>query len=618
MPILLKSLQGVGYALPASCKVNEKINEDSTLDLTIKENRYTFDAIGSITKMWTITNVSGPNDKREFRIVMLDKSSTGTKEVLTLKARLIELDDLNCKRVYEVYNGSFTGRKYFDLVFKNTGYKYKLHSNVYASSFENLGNNDTNLDLFKKGLERYNLEFEYDVASKTFHLFERVQREADYFIKAGVNANNVKVQEDATKCYTFIRGYGGFDDQQTFNEASLQFEYTDPLANVIGKREAPPIVDGRITKEDTLKRAMELAIAESRTLSISLDFVALRNKFPEAVPKIGDVVRVVDELIGVNDLVRIVEITTEYDVYNRIIKQDVVLGDFRLQDKYMKAVNNAANYVKAMKTNKSDPTKDAKQLQAEVRANTKTAGQLLGATEKLAAKQKETDGKSITTKNGTITHDFTSKSSIRNIKSIGTIGDSVAKGTLAKTNFTQMLAKKIKAKSSNLAVSGATMSTNKDNSIYDQATKIKGDLIILQGTDDDWTNNISIGTDKTDIKTFYGAFYSAVNVIKKNNPKAKIVVMTATKQCYMNGNTVKRRDTDKNDLGLNLESYVNAQIDACNELNVPVYDAYHSTQFKPNIPSYRKSSMPDGLHPNENGHEVIMYELIKEYYLFYG
>ncbi|WP_371913837.1 hypothetical protein, partial [Staphylococcus aureus] len=25
----------------------------------------------------------------------------------------------------------------------------------------------------------------------------------------------------------------------------------------------------------------------------------------------------------------------------------------------------------------------------------------------------------------------------------------------------------------------------------------------------------------------------------------------------------------------------------------------------------------DGLHPNEKGHEVIMYELIKDYYSFY-
>ena len=163
-----------------------------------------------------------------------------------------------------------------------------------------------------------------------------------------------------------------------------------------------------------------------------------------------------------------------------------------------------------------------------------------------------------------------------------------------------MLAKKIKAKSTNLAVSGATMSTNKDNSIYEQATKIKGDLIVVQGTDDDWTNDIKIGTDKTDIKTFYGAFivpFLKLRVITLNQNNRHDTYKTVL---YKDGKVV-RKDTTKNDLGYTLADYVDVQIDACNELDIPVYDAYHSTQFKPNIPSYRKSSMPDGVHPNEKG-----------------
>ncbi|MBJ4745713.1 FtsW/RodA/SpoVE family cell cycle protein, partial [Salmonella enterica subsp. enterica serovar Indiana] len=129
---------------------------------------------------------------------------------------------------------------------------------------------------------------------------------------------------------------------------------------------------------------------------------------------------------------------------------------------------------------------------------------------------------------------------------------------------------------------------------------------------------VPIGTDKTDTKTFYGAFCSAIEVIRKNNPDSKILVMTATRQCPMSGTTIRRKDTDKNKLGLTLEDYVNAQILACSELDVPVYDAYHTDYFKPYNPAFRKSSMPDGLHPNERGHEVIMYELIKNYYQFYG
>ncbi|HCW7154281.1 TPA: phage tail protein [Staphylococcus aureus] len=627
MPILLKSLQGVGHAINISTKVSKKLNEDSSLDLTIIENASTFDAIGAITKMWTITHVEGEDDFNEYVIVILDKSTIGEKIRLDIKARQKELDDLNNSRIYQEYNESFTGVEFFNTVFKGTGYKYVLHPKVDASKFEGLGKGDTRLEIFKKGLERYHLEYEYDAKTKTFHLYDELSKFANYYIKAGVNADNVKIQEDASKCYTFIKGYGDFDGQQTFAEAGLQIEFTHPLAQLIGKREAPPLIDGRIKKEDSLKKAMELVIKKSVTASISLDFVALREHFPEANPKIGDVVRVVDSAIGYNDLVRIVEITTHRDAYNNITKQDVVLGDFTRRNRYNKAVHDAANYVKSVKSTKSDPSKELKALNAKVNASLSINNDILKKTERLNAKVDKVNTKTVTTANGTIMYDFTSQSSIRNIKSIGTIGDSVARGSHAKTNFTEMLGKKLKAKTTNLARGGATMATVPigkeavENSIYRQAEQIRGDLIILQGTDDDWLHGywagVPIGTDKTDTKTFYGAFCSAIEVIRKNNPDSKILVMTATRQCPMDGTKMRRKDTDKNKLGLTLEDYVNAQVLACSELNVPVFDAYHTDYFKPYNPAFRKSSMPDGLHPNEKGHEVIMYELIKDYYSFY-
>ncbi|CCC87592.1 phage protein [Staphylococcus aureus subsp. aureus LGA251] len=627
MPILLKSLQGVGHAINVSTKVSKKLNEDSSLNLTIIENASTFDAIGAITKMWTITHVEGEDDFNEYVIVILDKSTIGEKIRLDIKARQKELDDLNNSRIYQEYNESFTGVEFFNTVFKGTGYKYVLHPKVDASKFEGLGKGDTRLEIFKKGLERYHLEYEYDAKTKTFHLYDELSKFANYYIKAGVNADNVKIQEDASKCYTFIKGYGDFDGQQTFAEAGLQIEFTHPLAQLIGKREAPPLVDGRIKKEDSLKKAMELVIKKSVTASISLDFVALREHFPEANPKIGDVVRVVDSAIGYNDLVRIVEITTERDAYNNITKQDVVLGDFTRRNRYNKAVHDAANYVKSVKSTKSDPSKELKALNAKVNASLSINNDILKKTERLNAKVDKVNTKTVTTANGTIMYDFTSQSSIRNIKSIGTIGDSVARGSHAKTNFTEMLGKKLKAKTTNLARGGATMATVPigkeavENSIYRQAEQIRGDLIILQGTDDDWLHDywagVPIGTDKTDTKTFYGAFCSAIEVIRKNNPDSKILVMTATRQCPMDGTKMRRKDTDKNKLGLTLEDYVNAQILACSELDVPVFDAYHTDYFKPYNPAFRKASMEDGLHPNEKGHEVIMYELIKDYYSFY-
>lgn len=234
--------------------------------------------------------------------------------------------------------------------------------------------------------------------------------------------------------------------------------------------------------------------------------------------------------------------------------------------------------------------------------------------------------KIVVTKNGEIMHDFSHKSKIKKVKKIACIGDSVARGSHAKKNYGQMLAEKLGASVQNFSVSGATMSTVNANSIYEQATKVRNaDLVILQGTDDDWltgggipNGGIPIGNDKTDLKTFYGAFHQAIRTLKLYNKDVDIVVMTATRQLPVNGTTIRRKDTDKNRHKLTLEDYVNAQVLACTELNVPVFDAYHTNLIDPYNPAFRAKCMTDGLHPNELGHEVIMYELIKNYYYFYG
>lgn len=127
---------------------------------------------------------------------------------------------------------------------------------------------------------------------------------------------------------------------------------------------------------------MELVIKKSVTASISLDFVAQPEHFPEANPRIGDVARVGEPTIGYNDLVRIVEITTHRDAYNNIIKQDVVLGDFTMRDRYRKAIHEATNYVKNVKTTKSDPAKYLRELNAKVNASLSINNELVKQNEK--------------------------------------------------------------------------------------------------------------------------------------------------------------------------------------------------------------------------------------------
>ncbi|HCX7971323.1 TPA: peptidase, partial [Staphylococcus aureus] len=119
-------------------------------------------------------------------------------------------------------------------------------------------------------------------------------------------------------------------------------------------------------------------------------------------------------------------------------------------------VNTAANYVSGLNdVNLSNPSKAAENLKSKVASIAKSTLDLMSRTDLIEDKQQKVSSKTVTTSDGTIVHDFIDKSNIKDVKTIGTIGDSVARGSHAKTNFTEMLGKKLKAKTTNLARGGA-------------------------------------------------------------------------------------------------------------------------------------------------------------------
>ncbi|TKW61034.1 MAG: SGNH/GDSL hydrolase family protein, partial [Gemella sp.] len=228
--------------------------------------------------------------------------------------------------------------------------------------------------------------------------------------------------------------------------------------------------------------------------------------------------------------------------------------------------------------------------------------------------------RTIKTLNGTVMKDYTPVSSIQYVKSVGIIGDSVGKGAHASYNFGDYIKEKTGAKIQNLSVSSATMSEVKDNNILNQAKQLKdNELVIIQGTDDDWLYNsnagVEVGNKLTDTKTYIGAFYKVVETVKENNPKAKIVVITPTKQAKIDDTgKVIRRDTDKNKKGYTLKTYVDSQVKATKDLVLALYNAYDDSLINPYDEKFRQSSMKDGLHPTKWGHEMMYYRIVETYH----
>lgn len=69
----------------------------------------------------------------------------------------------------------------------------------------------------------------------------------------------------------------------------------------IGKFEAPPIKDGTIKDPEIMKAKLQTLIYDSIKISLTLDFITPR-KYYNAIPKVGDVVKVKHSILGLINL----------------------------------------------------------------------------------------------------------------------------------------------------------------------------------------------------------------------------------------------------------------------------------------------------------------------------
>ena len=89
--------------------------------------------------------------------------------------------------------------------------------------------------------------------------------------------------------------------------------------------------------------------------------------------------------------------------------------------------------------------------------------------------------------------------------------------------------------------------------------------------------------------------------VLKKYPKAKIVVMTP----------LHRADEDRvyNERGIRnwgtLMDYVKIIIEVAQYYSLPVVDLYKESGIEPQEDFFRERYCPDGLHPNDDGHERI-------------
>lgn len=349
MPILISPPRGRGKPVYTTVEHTSKVSSEPIIEFQLDEDEYNYDVVRSINRRWSVSKVWGPDDDTEYLVFMIDRQSVGNKQQVSITCRYKPIDIIKRRRIYAPINGSFKPEKFLDIAFKDSGLNYRLTEKLPSSEFENAGEGETVEELIKKAMAHWDLEFdiEFDKKTKkyTFVFVPYLQKRANYQIDNEINANALKVEEDSGEMATYIRGYGDYTDEQGMTGAGLIMKFEHPDAKDIGYYHGEPIKDGRIKDEELMKAKLQKAIDDSIKRSISLDFIVLNKHYPNAIPKVADIVKVRHSVLGLNEFVRIVEVKTTLDLNNVIINQEVTLGDYKRYDRYMNRISIAANAI---------------------------------------------------------------------------------------------------------------------------------------------------------------------------------------------------------------------------------------------------------------------------------
>lgn len=366
----IRDLEGEEYYLQGTIKHEMELNGDERIDMDIPYtdmNSIFLDQQDDL-KMWIIMF-----ENKEYRIISSKMSGYGDKYKVSVTGVLYMLDWLNTHRIYERIDASLTTKEAFDIVFNDTPFTYITVDTAPSERFEGIGEGATRLEIFKTFIERY--QYEMKLVGDVCYLYNQVGNDANFEYRHKVNTQDIEKEVDASEMYTYMRGYGDYRDEggseetttETTNsetssgykktsvkviendneedvtkKAKLKREYTSPLAAIIGVREGPPIMNGNITKQETMDQQLKDAVNSSVKISFTADIYDMsRHGYRFQHAEIGDRVFLVDERIGLDTEIRVVKIDRELNNEGYLTNIEITFGSSNLADSYSGSMSTA-------------------------------------------------------------------------------------------------------------------------------------------------------------------------------------------------------------------------------------------------------------------------------------
>lgn len=204
---------------------------------------------------------------------------------------------------------------------------------------------------------------------------------------------------------------------------------------------------------------------------------------------------------------------------------------------------------------------------------------------------------------------------------INFLGDSITEGAGTSSHdkmFTMLIEREYGAICQNYGIGGTRIARQKtpteekwDRDFISRVPEMDNDadiVVVFGGTNDFGHGDAPLGTmsDRTPY-TFYGALHCLYTALTEKYPDVPVVILTPLHR--LNEDSPKG-DNKPEPVGT-LKEYVNIIREVAEYYSFPVLDLFKESGLQPKVPVIQKKYIPDGLHPNDAGNEILAHKIAR-------
>lgn len=335
---------------------------------TLNNNR----VVGGMDKRWSIT-IWDDETKKETKFIVqniYEKIENGMV-FLEVDALHESYDKLKREVLNKVHNGSKSMEMWFAYMMEGSGFKLELNAKFkYAKTLESFGY-DTRLNLLLRLCETFNVEFY--ILNNTIYVVDKIGDYKQDYVEYGVNLKSISRNRIMEGFGTRIKMFG----QPIMNDKDeqigvYQVQYTHPLSTEYGIIDLPPISDERFNDEEAMTQRCKEEIEKSFNLSMAIEISDLKFSKEGISVYAGDFIRISDERIGFDSVIRIVETRFVFNEFGEYISREFLVGDYDEEySQYLKNQNDANNTKYIIEGSKEDLKQLDDKLKEELKEQNK-------------------------------------------------------------------------------------------------------------------------------------------------------------------------------------------------------------------------------------------------------